>query len=322
MQPAYSVIFFTTASGAGFGLLFWLCLLGGVGHLPAQFELGLAGFIIGFGLAVGGLLSSTFHLGHPERAWRAFSQWRSSWLSREGVAAVATFGPTGLAALAWVFGFGMNGFWAAMAVLGSLLCLLTLFCTGQIYASLKAIPRWHHPAVTPVYVVLGLLSGTLLLNMLMAFWPSIVAPLQLKLTMFMILAAAYTKFGYWMSLNRSETDSTVATATGLGSASAEGGGSVRLVDPPHVQSNYLQKEMGFQVGRKHAERLRWIAILCLFIFPLVFLTGQMATFGSLSGAVFAVLAVAVTAVGLLVERWLFFAEAQHKVSLYYGADAV
>ena len=39
--------------------------------------------LIAYALASGGLIASTFHLGHPERAIKAFTQWRSSWLSRE-----------------------------------------------------------------------------------------------------------------------------------------------------------------------------------------------------------------------------------------------
>src|SRR5436190_21342228 len=93
MNPAYSVILFTTASGAGYGLLALLGLVG-FNHGPASsFIFGLVALVIALGLITVGLLSSTFHLGHPERAWRAFSQWRSSWLSREGVAAVLTYVP-------------------------------------------------------------------------------------------------------------------------------------------------------------------------------------------------------------------------------------
>ena len=93
MHPAYSVILFTTASGAGYGLLALLGLVG-FNHGPASSLIfGLTAMVIALGLITIGLLSSTFHLGHPERAWRAFSQWRSSWLSREGVAAVLTYLP-------------------------------------------------------------------------------------------------------------------------------------------------------------------------------------------------------------------------------------
>ena len=77
MHPAYSVIVFTCASGAGYGLLIWLALAGVVGGWTARAPgLGLAGFGLAFALITIGLLSSTAHLGRPERAWRAFSQWR------------------------------------------------------------------------------------------------------------------------------------------------------------------------------------------------------------------------------------------------------
>src|SRR3569833_1292825 len=103
MHPAFSVIFFTTASGAGYALLMLLGAFGALGVLPADPVLGVVGFGIGFVAVGAGLLASTFHLGHPERAWRAFSQWRSSWLSREGVLSLATFVPAGLQAVCWVF---------------------------------------------------------------------------------------------------------------------------------------------------------------------------------------------------------------------------
>src|SRR3546814_4853981 len=83
MHPAASVIFFTTASGAGYGLLFLLGIAGAFGLAPPDLALGLVGFTLSLGLITAGLLASTFHLGRPERAWRALSQWRSSWLPRE-----------------------------------------------------------------------------------------------------------------------------------------------------------------------------------------------------------------------------------------------
>src|SRR3954470_22315401 len=103
MHTAYSVIFFTSASGGGYMLLALLGLFGALGILPADPVLGVVAFGIGFAAVAAGLISSTFHLGHPERAWRAFSQWRSSWLSREGLLSLATFAPAGLVAIFWVF---------------------------------------------------------------------------------------------------------------------------------------------------------------------------------------------------------------------------
>ena len=85
MHPAWSIIFFTSASGLGLGLAAWVVLgLIDLGNVINFFIVS----VFTFGLIGIGLLSSTLHLGHPERAWRALSQWRSSWLSREGVLAV------------------------------------------------------------------------------------------------------------------------------------------------------------------------------------------------------------------------------------------
>src|SRR4051812_4212280 len=93
MNPAPSIVFFTTASGAGYGLLFWLGLLRPVGLVPGVPAFALLCLALALLLITAGLASSLLHLGNPQRAWRAFSQWRSSWLSREGVAAVATYVP-------------------------------------------------------------------------------------------------------------------------------------------------------------------------------------------------------------------------------------
>jgi len=93
MNPAYSVIFFTTASGAGYGLLALLGLIGALTGAPLPPLFALVAIVFALALITAGLLSSTFHLGHPERAWRALSQWRTSWLSREGIAAILTYPP-------------------------------------------------------------------------------------------------------------------------------------------------------------------------------------------------------------------------------------
>src|SRR5690349_16144581 len=142
MHPAYSVIFFTTATGAGYGLLACLGISAGCGLIEPGFWFRFISLGLALVLVASGLLSSTAHLGRPERAWRAFSQWRSSWLSREGVASVATFIPAGLFGILWA-GFGSTGPATSIAgLLAAAGAIVTVVCTAMIYRSLKPIQRW------------------------------------------------------------------------------------------------------------------------------------------------------------------------------------
>ncbi len=168
MNPAYSVILFTTASGAGYGLLIWLAVWLMREPIGRDTGLAFASMALALGLITVGLLSSTFHLGRPARAWRALSQWRTSWLSREGVLAVATYVPATLLAGIWIF-WGGRPVWliAPLAVLTIVLALATVWCTGMIYQSLPTIPTWNQPIVAPTYVALSLASGAVLLAALL-----------------------------------------------------------------------------------------------------------------------------------------------------------
>ena len=315
MHPAYSVLVFTTASGAGYGLLILLCLAGAIGMIPAGPWLGLVGFGLAFALVTAGLLASTFHLGHPERAWRAVTQWRSSWLSREGVMALATYVPAGLFAIGWIFFGSTSGIWAALGVLGAACALMTIYCTGMIYQSLKTIRQWHNEWVTPVYLILGVASGALWFNFLLqAFGEG--RTLFTWFAIVLLLTGLLAKFGYWHSIDTGKPLRNPGHATGLGRL-----GQVRQWETAHTETNYVQREMGFQVARKHAHKLRVYAMLAGFIVPL-FLCLAVTALGSGVLAAFVAGLAAITAMlGLLIERWLFFAEAQHVVTLYYGAES-
>jgi DMSO reductase anchor subunit len=314
MHPAYSVIFFTSASGGGFLLLALLGVFGAMGVLPADPVLGLVSFGLAFAMVTAGLLASTFHLGHPERAWRAFSQWRSSWLSREGVLAVATYVPSGLYAIGWI------GFGRVVPLLGwltALLALATVAATAMIYVSLKPIQRWANRYVLPNYLLLGWASG--------ATWLALIAALLLPArdlalpafdwTAIVGLAlAALGKLLYWRFIDRSRGRATAESATGLG-----GIGKVRLFAAPHTEENYLQKEMGYRVARKHAVKLRLLALGIGFSAPAVLVFLATLVPGLAAAALLALAAIG-NAAGTLTERWLFFAEARHTVTLYYGAE--
>src|SRR5215475_2736960 len=168
MHPAYSVILFTTASGAGYGLLVWLGIGRLVRLLPPTAAFTSAAFGLALALITVGLFSSLAHLGRPERAWRALSQWRSSWLSREGVMALATYVPAGLLALNSLWFRGVGPLTEALALLTVAAALLTLITTGMIYASLRTIRQWHQPLTVRVLIALGLASGAVLNNLVLA----------------------------------------------------------------------------------------------------------------------------------------------------------
>ncbi|MDX6749958.1 DmsC/YnfH family molybdoenzyme membrane anchor subunit [Geminicoccaceae bacterium 1502E] len=312
MRPAFSVIFFTTASGAGYGLLALLGLAALLGGVPADRGLGVAGLGLALALITAGLLSSTFHLGHPERAWRAFSQWRSSWLSREGVAAVATYLPALAFAAVWVLGGTLSG---ALGLLSALGAAATVYCTGQIYASLKPIARWHHPLTVPVYLAMALATGGLL-ALLLLFAFGLPGGWLTLLTLLALPAAWLLKLRWWQETDGAAATSTAGTATGLGRF-----GDVRLLERPHSGSNYLLDEMVFKVARKHAGRLRRIAVGLGLLLPWLLILGGWLAAPSAGAALLALLAVVSAGAGVVVERWLFFAEAQHTVSLYYGASS-
>lgn len=310
MHPAYSVIVFTTASGAGYGILFWVSLMALVGGLSADSWPPLVALTLGLVLVSAGLLSSTLHLGHPERAHRAFSQWRSSWLSREGVAAVATFGPAGLLWLC--LAFGLQGPWVLLfAFLTALGAAVTVYCTGMIYASLRTVRQWYRADVPVLYLALAGVTGLLLLMGILSLSVGVSAELSV-LFLALMGFAVWLKWQYWRETDHDPGLYTVDEALGFP------GKSIRPLDPPHTQPNFVMREMGYSVGRKHAPRLRRIAWLGLFLYPACLALA--AAFAGNWAPLFLLPAVPSMVVGILVERWLFFAEAEHVSMLYYGRE--
>ncbi len=306
MNPAYSVILFTTASGAGYGLLALLGLVGAQ-HGPAStLAFALTSLVLALALITTGLLSSTFHLGRPERAWRAFSQWRSSWLSREGVAAVVTY-PVALA-----FGAVWSGLvplpqWIApLGWATAIMCAITVFCTGMIYAQLKTIPQWHHRFTTPGYLVFALATGACLLAAVATVFGRF-QWFQVALAAAVLAATLLLKWLYWRSIDAAKPQYSMASATGLGPG-------VRQWEVPHTNVNFIQKEMGFVVARRHAQRLRHIVLLLLAAGIVI------AGLCAVASPWFSLPLAAVALAAAVVERWLFFAEAVHVVNLYYGRE--
>ncbi len=311
MHPAKSVIFFTTASGAGYGLIAWLAVLGMLGLVPVEQSFGFVAFAMAFLLIVSGLLSSTLHLGRPERAWRALSQWRSSWLSREGVAAILGFIPMGLFALAWVF-FDLPSWGVIMATCALIMALLTVFITSMIYGSLKSIPAWHNLLTPPGYLILSLATGGILAAFLCALWNYAVTGHVAIIAAITLVLGLLVKYIYWYRLDNKAAVSTAESATGLGRF-----GKVRLIEGPHSESNYLLDEMGFRVARNHAIKLRRLTLIGFATSALIASLSAL-LLGGTALTMALMLAVLAATFAVVVERWLYFAEACHVVTLYYG----
>ena len=287
MHPASSVIVFTVLSGFGFGCLFWL----GLG-LPEL--VGLEAFVyyaIAFAVSVVGLVSSTFHLGNPQRALRAFTQWQTSWLSREACLSVIALAIMGLHALLVIF-FGINLQW--LGILGAVFCLATVLATAMIYVQLKTVPRWNHMGNLVMFLLLSLTGGAIFTG---SDW-----------VVHLLIATALLQIAVWVYGDGrfAASGSTIESATQLGSL-----GQVRLFEAPHSGSNYLLKEMVHIIGRKHAVKLRFIALLLMSVVPAL-----LAMMMPLSVVALVVIA-GIHIAGVMASRWLFFAEAEHVVGLYY-----
>jgi sulfite dehydrogenase (quinone) subunit SoeC len=288
MHPAPSVILFSTLSGLGFGFLAFL----GWGALMPQ---GWGAFLLwglGYGLAVAGLLAATFHLGNPRNALKAFTQWRSSWLSREAWASVATLLILAPLALSDIFGLGLP---RLLGQVGGALALLTVFTTAMIYTQIKAVPRWHHWLTPVMFLAFALAGGAMLTGQV---WAPVV-----------LLAVGAALLALWRVGDEAfaKAGQTMGTATGLDRL-----GVPAVLDPAHTAGNYLRREMIFGVGRKHAAKLRKIALALASLAPALILLLPLGVWGITLAAVLHL-------AGALAARWLFFAEAEHVVGLYYGA---
>ena len=287
MNPAPSVIVFTVFSGMGLG---YLALLATV-----QDYSGVAAFwhwAVGYALATVGLAASAFHLGNPQRAWRAFTQWRSSWLSREAWFAVLTLAVLAPVALSdWL----RLGWPTVLGWLGAALAVATVVATGMIYAQIRAVPRWHHWTVPVVFVAFAAAGGCLLAGLR---GPSVLA----------LLALAVAMIAHWRVGDGAfaRAGSTLGTATGLGNL-----GAASVFEQAHTADNYLLREMIHVVGRRHVTRLRGLAIGLGVILPVLAMLLLPGRYGPY-------VAVPLHLLGAMAQRWLFFAQAEHVVGLYYG----
>ena len=301
MRPAISVIFLTTLIGAGQGLFLALyaCeLLAALSSSTASntTEFLVGGSIIVLLLSALGLIASFFHLGHPERAWRAAAMWRTSWLSREVIVLPAFMGA--------VFAYGIAhwmhlGYTLLIGALAAVIAVALFICTGMIYVAIKVLKEWSHPLTVINFALLGSASGITLAAAYASFMaPSLAAPLSQAAVALTVLALMMRGASLLRNA-RLHPSTTLQTAIGI--------------RHPHI----VQKAQG-AMGGSFNTREYFHGKSAAFIRVIVPTFLMLSFFVPLALVMFLpLLAFIVQYCGLLAERWYFFAEARHPQNLYY-----
>ncbi len=284
MRPAPHVVSSTILTGAGYGLVAILGLLTPAGFLPADPVAGAVAFGVALAAVLAGLAASTFRLGAPSQAWRAYSQWRTSWLAREAAASLATLVPAAVFAVGWIAFSRVDGPWALAGFAAALLAVYTVYCTAKVYGSRKPIAAWHQPLTVPVYLAFAAMSGALLMNLVSVllgfYWPWAVA-----LASAAVVYAWGLKIMYWRRLDARQAKDAARRRAAAG----EGG----------------RTEGAVPRGRR---RLRRIALLAALV-ALLALVVQPAAPPGAPALLAALASVAAGGLAVAVERWLFFADA-------------
>lgn len=315
MRPAFSVVLLTTLCGAAQGLLIALVgveLAGRLGWTAAAalplrtfYVAGAGGAVV---LGTLGLAASFFHLGHPERAWRAIAMWRTSWLSRECLC-LPVF-------LACVFGYGVAHWFGspyalAIGLIGVLASAALFVCTAMIYACLRFLQEWASPLTLVNFALLGCASGcTLATACAAAFAPTLV-PALASCACVLTVAGCASRIAMLARNARLAPKSTLQSATGIA------GRNVVQKSRGFTAQSFNTREFFHGRSARTLQCVKWGFFAGAFAVPFVLigLGAQMAS--SVAAAVLGV-AFAVQYAGLVAERWFFFAEARHPQNLYYG----
>lgn len=301
MHPAPSMIVFTVLTGIGLGMVAWI----GLGLAGDTGAAGWAAAILAVLCTAAGGVASIGHLARPSRAILAFTQWRSSWLSREACLLLATMAVFALYAGLWLIGGARI---APLGWLAAALALATIYATAMIYGSIGAVPRWSGTPTPALFLVTALAGGLLATGAALGI-AGAGAPVWAVLLALVVAAAVAV---WWQTraagARRNLDGSTIETATGL-----SGRGRATLFERPHTGPNYLLREMAFHVGRERAFQLRRLGAVLGFLLPIL-----LAILALPFGGWLLVPALLSHIAGMLALRWLFFAEAEHVQALYYG----
>ena len=315
MKPDSAVIYFTVSSGTGYGIIFSLLIFLINNKIDIDTNIKLITACISLFLITSGLISSTLHLGHPKRAWRALSQWKSSWLSREGVSAIVTYLPISLFFIFWIFTDNRNISFLFL-IIASIFSLITVYCTAKIYSSLKAIPAWHNPLVPLIYILNSIILGSIIMHTLLFYYEIKNIFLTNSLIIFSI-TALFIKLLYWHSIKK-KSKSNISTAIGLGNKE-----TTSFFEGPHTGKNFLTSEMINSINISKSFFLRITFCIFTYITPSYYIFKQDGLVMNNNIILITLIIISIFAsIGMFIERYLFFIESKHTVSLYYGERSV
>jgi DMSO reductase anchor subunit len=303
MNPAFSVVFLTTLIGVGQGLLLAL-YVAEVGGLAPNASPGFYvwGAVLAIVFAAGGLIASFAHLGRPERAWRAATMWRTSWLSREVIVLPAFMASVAAYGFAHYAGLGSTRGIGAVAVL---LCIALFVCTGMIYACIRFLQEWASPLTLVNYAVLGSASGFTLAAAYAASTAPEAVPAYVRIAIALTLLGLVTRSLALLRNARLKPKSTLQSATGIANP------KVRQLSQGFMGGSFNTREFFHGRPAGFLRSVKWMFLLLAFVVPVLLLMVA----GGHPAAL--LLAFVVQYVGLLAERWFFFAQANHPQNLYY-----
>ena len=322
MHPAFSVIFLTTLIGAGQGLflaLYTAQVYAAFRLLPAQDPVGFyaLGSLVALLLLIGGLAGSFLHLGRPERAWRSAAMWRTSWLSREVIALPACMGVVAAWGLIHYSGWNPllftigNAFDVDLSFLvgatGTVLCFALFICTGMIYACIKFLQEWATPLTVINYILFGGASGFMLATAFAAWQGSGLVDFYGGWAIVMTVIAFVTRSASLVRNARLKHKSTLQSAIGVRHARIEQKAQGAMA------GSFNTREFFHGASPRKYRFIKWVFLVLVFPVPLLLLSAGLAT-QALSLLLAAFL---VQYLGLLAERWFFFAQANHPQNLYY-----
>ena len=307
MRPQLSIILFTTLAGMAQGLLFFIALLNIEAPVLSAPFIAILALPVSFVLLTLGLVASFFHLGHPERAWRAAMMWRTSWLSREVITLPAVMALTAITFFFVISGMVPAWLWAALLI-GTLALWI---CTAKIYQCIRFIQEWSHPSTLSNFILLGLTSGGLLLEFLLMLWNDPSVPLGMGLisgaNFILLFLALNLKLWIWRRNQQLKPKSNLASATGIK------GNNIRQTSMGFMGGSFNTREFFHHQTDRAISNIRKIILLMAYIGPMILLAFSMNS-PSVTQIAFALF---IHYIGLLAERWMFFAEANHPQNLYY-----